>query len=86
MVNEIVKNMGKDLKESLLILLNKIKAEGMNPEFMDDADIVSIYKGKGERTSLENERGIFILNIIRMIKDKMVYNDIYDDTDQNMSE
>ena len=32
------------------------KNEQIAPDFMTDADIVSIYKGKGERSSLDNER------------------------------
>ena len=47
---------------------------------------MSIYKGKGDRSSLESERGIFIIQIFRMIKDKLIYNDIYKAVDKNMSE
>ena len=56
------------------------------PEFMEMCNITSLYKGKGERSSLENERGIFILPILRMIKDRLIYNDIYDTVDRNMSD
>ena len=86
LVNEIFKNMGKDLKKSMLILQNKVKNELESPEFMEWGNIVSIYKGKGQRKLLENKRGIFILNILRMIRDKMIYNRNYEKIDQNMSE
>ena len=78
--------MGKDLKESVKIMLNKIKEELENPDFLDDCNIVSIYKGQGEKVLLNNERGIFILHVLRMIKDKLIYNDVYESVNNNMSE
>ena len=53
---------------------------------MQLCDIISIYKGKGERASLDNDRGIFILSILRMIKDCLIYNNIYETVDKNMSD
>ena len=80
LVNELfmLENIGDDLKESLLILLNKIKDQLKEPEFMTLANITSFWKGKGPKYDIENERGIFILVVIRMIKDRMIYNDIKD--------
>ena len=49
-------------------------------------NIVSIHKGKGSRSELDNDRGIFILNIIRNIKDRLVYNEIYETIEKNMSD
>jgi hypothetical protein len=43
---------------------------------MELANIVSFWKGKGPKDDVEFERGIFILSIIRMIKDRLIYNDI----------
>ena len=43
---------------------------------MSLANITSFWKGKGSKHDIEYERGIFILLVIRMIKDKMIYNDI----------
>ena len=78
LVNELFmwKNIGEDLKESILILMNKIKRNFREPEFMSLANITSFWKRKGSKDDIENERGIFILNIIRMIKDKLIHNDI----------
>ena len=78
LVNEIfmLKNIGTDLKESLLLLLNKIKDQFEEPEFMQLANITSFWKRKGPKNDIENERGIFILTVLRMIKDKMIYNDV----------
>ena len=64
--------------------MNKIKKDLSDPEFMEYCNITSIYKGKGERSSLENDRGIFILSILRMIKDRLIYNDIYKKVDKSM--
>ena len=35
---------------------------------------------------LENERGLFIINISRMIKDKLIYNDIKEVLDSHVSD
>ena len=77
LVNELfmLKNIGTDLKESLLMLLNKIKDQFKEPEFMQLANITSFWKRKGPKNDIENERGIFILTVLRMIKDRMIYND-----------
>ena len=77
---------GKKLVSSLLIMLNKIKQEITIPEFMELSNIVSIYKGKGERMDLQNDRGIFIMNIFRSLLMKMVYRDNYAIIDKSMSD
>ena len=53
---------------------------------MQLADIVAIYKEKGEKSLLENDRGIFILNVFRSILMKMIYADKYKIIDENMSD
>ena len=50
------------------------------------ANIYSVHKNKGSRTILENDRGLFILNAVRMIKDRLIYNDIKEIIDGNMSD
>ena len=69
-------NIGNDLKESVLLLINRVKDDLDNPEFMNQANITSLWKNKGSKSDLNNDRGIFLLNLIRMIKDKMILNDI----------
>ena len=61
---------------SVLLLMNKIKKNFREPEFMSLANITSFWKGKGAKDDIDNERGIFILNIVRMIKDKLIHNDM----------
>ena len=53
-----------------------------SPQF---ANITSIYKGKGDKNDLENERGIFGINILRSILLKIINNDEYENIDENMS-
>ena len=52
---------------------------------MKHANITTVPK-KGSLIVLENERGIFRVNIIRSILMKMIYNDEYTQIDQNMSD
>ena len=78
LVNELFsgKNIGTNLEDSVLILMNKIKANFREPEFMSMANVTSFWKGKGAKNDIDNERGIFILIVLRMIKDKLIHNDI----------
>ena len=61
-VNELFKPgvAGDKLISSLLIMLNRIKWDISMPDFMRLANICSIYKGRGERMSLESDRGILL--------------------------
>ena len=79
-VNELFKleNIGNTLKESIFILVNKTKQELQAPDFMEDTNVRTVYKNKGEKTDLDSYRGLFILSTIRTIKDKLIHKDIYD--------
>ena len=77
---------GENLKVSLLMMMNKIKETGLMPECMNVVNIASIYKGKGERTDLESERGIFLVTTLRMILMKLVYARKYPIIDSSMSD
>ena len=63
-----------------------MKKENTIPEFVRAADVVTIYKGKGEKCNLENDRGIFIVSIYRSILMRLVYLDCYDTLDASMSD
>ena len=86
-VNEIFKCqvIGQDLKLSLLQMCNKIKSSGIIPKFMKFANITTVPK-KGSITNLENERGIFRVDVIRSILMRLMYNDKYPVIDRNMSD
>ena len=48
-------------------------------------DVTSIYKQKGDRSDLENDRGLFGVSKIRSIIEKLVYQDVNEDIDDAMS-
>ena len=52
---------------------------------MELMSITSLYKNKGVRSDLGNDRGIFNVSKVRSILDKVVYADVYEDIDSNMS-
>ena len=60
-INDLFKEgvAGMNLKLSMLKFFNKIKLENYIPDFMKKADIATLYKGKGVKSSLENE--VFLL-------------------------
>lgn len=88
LINEIFKPGigGRDLTDSLVIMMNQIKDKLTVPELMRLSNITSIYKNKGDRRDLNNDRGIFILTCIRSILDKLIYEDEYETFDKNMSD
>ena len=77
---------GTQLKLSMLMLLNKMKHENYIPEFIRLADVATIYKGKGEKCDLVNDRGIFLVTIFRSILMSLIYIDKYSLIDSNMSD
>ena len=47
--------------------------------------ITSLYKNKGLKSDISNERGIFNVSKVWSIFDKVIYSDVYDTIDKNMS-
>ena len=88
MINELVKPniMGKDLKNAILNLMNGIKEHFYFPDYFQLANISSIFKSKGSRFSIESERGIFILPLVKKLFDKLIYQDKYPSIDEKMSD
>ena len=88
MLNELFKPgvMGKDLKKAVLQLMNGFKLEMVLPTMMELSNITTLYKNKGSRFEMNNERGIFILSVLRKILNKLIYNDKYQDIDSGMSD
>ena len=76
---------GSDIPSSLTKLFNLVQKELSIPDFFDFMSITSLYKSKGARNEISNERGIFNLSKVRSILDKLLYSDIYEGVDQNMS-
>ena len=84
-IYEIFKYAGKDLKHCLLKFLNSVKKKQKYPEILQPSNISSFYKKKGDRSDLDNDRGVFNVVEMRSILDKMIYNDKYDTIEQSMS-
>ena len=77
---------GSDVNCSLLVLSNKAKDECEIPDFVQSTNISSIYKRRGSRNDLDNDRGFFNVSSVRSIIDKLIYFDSYDTVDGNMSD
>ena len=75
---------GHDLKIATLKLLNRIREEQIYPEALEVYNISSIYKNKGSRNSFDN--GIFRVPIFRTILDRLIYNDEYENIDEELSD
>ena len=63
-----------------------MKFENEIPEFVQLADITTIYKGKGPKSELINDRGIFIVTLLRTIMMRLIYLDYYPQLDKSMSD
>ena len=87
LINELFKPglIGEQLKFSTLSLMNNIKQSLVVPRQMKLSNITSIWKKKGSRLDIENDRGIFVLTAVRKILDKLTYLDKYPDTEISMS-
>jgi hypothetical protein len=87
-INELFKDgvSGRNLKLSLLRFFNKMKEENEISEFVRLADVSTIYKGKGAKCELINDRGIFIVTVLRSILMKLIYLDYYSILDNSMSD
>ena len=63
-----------------------MKKENQIPDFVRFADVATIYKGKGEKCDLENDRGIFIVSVYRSILMRLIYHDSYKTLDKSISD
>ena len=66
-------------------LLNSVKLSQTYPTIFQPSNISSFWKKKGDKSDLDNDRGVFNVTKIRSILDKMVYNDVYETIDSSMS-
>ena len=69
----------------MLLLFNKIKQEGKIPKFILKTTITTIPK-KGTQTELKKEREIFLVNTVREIFMRPMFNSEYDMFNANMSD
>ena len=68
------------------MVCNKVKSQMMIPNFVTFTDITSIYKSKGLKSDLDNDRGIFGVSKVRSILEKLMYQDKYEIIDEAMSD
>jgi hypothetical protein len=76
---------GSNLKKSVLKLFNVIKSKQEIPSFMRKATVTTIPK-KGSKLLLKNERGIYIVNSLRSILMRLIYNQKNHTLDSHMSD
>lgn len=88
LINEIFKppTAGSDMIQSLLLMMNKIKAEAKIPSTFRLKNVSAIYKNRGSRSDLENDRGIFTCTVLNSILQKLIYNEKYEEIDFNLSD
>ena len=88
LANELFKEeaAGTDLKEAILLLMNRIKEEQIYPKSLELCNISSIWKMKGPRNEFASYRGIFRVSIFRAILDRLIYNDEYPNIDTNLTD
>ena len=76
---------GSDLRESVLMLVNKMKVQMTIPEDLRTANITIIHK-KGNKVDLNNWRGIFVTSVVRGILMKLIYERTYNIIEKNMTD
>ena len=76
---------GDDMSRSLQKMFNGIKNNLEVPDFMKKVAITSLYKNKGSKSDFSNQRGIFNVSKVRSILDKILYQDVYETIDQELS-
>ena len=72
--NEIYKNSGYELKNSVLKAINKVFTTGQPPTDWRKIVVRTIYQKKGNRKVLKNWRGIFLIVSISKIYEKLMLN------------
>ena len=85
--NELFKESmaGVDLLTAVLKLMNLIKKSQSYPIILEKCNVTSIYKKKSRR-DFENYRGVFRVQILRSILDRLTYNDCYYTIDENLTD
>ena len=74
---------GEDLVMAVVALMNRIKRDQIYPKCMQSCNITSLYKQKGPRNEFDSYRGIFRVQVLRNILERLIYNDEYGTVDSN---
>ena len=86
--NELVmiENAGDDLILAITKLMNMMKDESVFPKALNLCNVTNAYKNKGERNSFDSYRGLFRTPVFRNILDRLLYNDMYETVDSNLTD
>ena len=76
---------GEDLLLAVLKLMNAIKTKQQYPKSLEKCNITSIHKKKS-RKGFNNYRGVFRVQILRSILDRLTYNDLYYTIDDKLTD
>ena len=79
---EIFINGGKKFEELLLKVVNEVKRTVEIPTQWNDVDITTLYKNKGKRKDLNNQRGIFLTSVGYKLFERLIMNRMSDVTDK----
>ena len=77
---------GDDLILAVTKLMNRIKDELVFPDPMTMCNMTNLYKNKGSKQSFDSYRGIFRTPVLRNILDKLMYEDEYEDIDEQLTD
>ena len=88
LINELFKppTIGFDIENALQNLVNGIKTHFYFPLMLQLSNITTIYKRRGSKHDLENDRGIFSQSVFKKIIDRLIYMEKYPLIDQSMSD
>ena len=70
---ELIKYGGGNLKQCTLQMMNMIKNRNFVPNQWNSVQITPMYKGKGQRKQLLNQRGIFLTQVLSKVYEKMIH-------------
>ena len=74
-----------EARKSLLSILNEIYKKNEIPKKWEKMKIKSLYKNKGSRSEMTNQRGLFITNIVSKIFERIILNRNRDMVEEMMS-
>ena len=63
-----------------------VKTQQKIPKSMQLCNISSLYKNKGPRRKFSSYRGIFRVTVLRSILDRLIFNDMYETMDSNLTD
>ena len=76
---------GSDLILAITKLMNRIKDELNFPEPINVCNVTNLFKNKGLKIHFDSYRDIFRTPVLRNILDKLIYEDEYENIDENLT-